>query len=64
MLEYYLGSLAFGGVLILASLVFGSADTDADVDADADMDIDAEMELDVEGDMVQVDAPADVVASR
>ena len=64
MLEYYLGSLAFGGVLILASLVFGSADTDADVDVDADMDIDAEMELDVEGDMVQVDDPADVVASR
>ena len=64
MLEYYLGSLAFGGVLILASLVFGESDLDSDVDVDADIDVDAEVELDADAGMVEIDAPADVVASR
>ena len=64
MLEYYLGSLAFGGVLILASLVFGDSDVDADLDVDADIDVDAEVELDADVEMVQIDDPADVVVSR
>ncbi len=71
MLEYYLGSLAFGGVLILASLVFGDSDVDADADVDVDADFDADFDADADidhdidaGEMVHIDDPADMVVSR
>jgi hypothetical protein len=64
MLGYYLGALAFGGVLILASLVFGDTDSDVDTDVDMDADIDGEVELDPGGEMFALDDPADVVVSR
>ena len=69
LLGIYLGSLALGGILIGASIVLGSSDSDADHDADADMDMDADadMDLDADADMdldadtdVDLDADADV----
>ncbi len=64
MLPLYLGSLALGGVLIIASVAFGDADTDTDVDFDGDFDADAEMEigLDPDHDALSVLAdPSDAV---
>jgi hypothetical protein len=40
MLPLYLGSLALGGVLIVASIVLGDSHSDTDVDFDADIDAD------------------------
>jgi hypothetical protein len=62
MLEYYLGSLAFGGVLIAASLIFGQGDLDADVDVDVDVDAEVELQTDIEP--FELDDPADVIVSR
>lgn len=55
LLPVYLGSLALGGVLIVASIVLGDADHDADLDLDADVDVDADVDLDAD-----VDADADL----
>lgn len=52
-LPVYLGSLALGGILILASLLLGGGDHDHDhdvhVDHDVDADVDAEVDHDLEG---------------
>ena len=42
MLQYYLGSLIVGGLLIAASIVLGSGDTAVDIDADGDFDKDVD----------------------
>lgn len=44
MLPLYLGSLALGGVLIVASIVLGDSHSDTDVDFDADLDVDADVD--------------------
>ncbi|MCK6504547.1 hypothetical protein L6R53_14275 [Myxococcota bacterium] len=62
MLPVYLGCLALGGLLILASLLMGGGDHDADTDApgelDADAGIDAEIDAEVEAEVeVEAEAP-------
>lgn len=68
MLPIYVGSLAFGSVLIAASLLLGhgddaeaGADGHADLDGDADLDADAEVHADLDGD-AELDADAHVEA--
>jgi len=65
MLPFYLGSLALGGVLIAASVIFGDADTDAGVDFDAGIDADGELGigLDPDQDAIAIlSDPGDAVA--
>jgi hypothetical protein len=63
MLPLYLGSLALGGVLIVASIVLGDADTDADVDFDADVDADFGGGLDGDQDALLIlKDPSDAMA--
>lgn len=57
MLSVYLGSLVFGGLFVVVSLVFGGDDHDVDMDADADVDLDFDADADVDLDL---DADADV----
>ena len=45
MLAVYLFCVALGGILILASILFGDADIEADVDVDADADLDQEISV-------------------
>ena len=62
MLPVYIGSLALGGVLIIASVVMGGKDADADHDHDFDADADADADFDVDADAdadFDVDADAD-----
>jgi len=60
-----MGSLALGGVLIVASIVLGDSDTDVDLDADVDVDIDIDgpggLDGDQDGLMIMKD-PADAIA--
>jgi hypothetical protein len=63
MLPFYVGSLALGGVLIVASIVLGDTDTDADLDIDADLDVDLDMDMDANQDALLVlKDPGDAVA--
>ncbi len=65
MLPLYLGSLALGGVLIAASVIFGDADTDSDIDFDADLDADADLDVGLDADHADLEIlsdPADAVA--
>lgn len=60
MLPVYLGCLALGGLLILASLFMGGGDHDADTDAPADLDADADADVEIEAEVeaeVEVEAP-------
>lgn len=43
---------AFGGALVLASLLLGGGDADADVDADADLALDVDADADADGGFV------------
>lgn len=61
MLPLYVGSLALGGVLIIASIVLGDTDTDADLDLDADVDLDVGLDGDQDALLVLKD-PGDAVA--
>ena len=45
MLAVYLFCVALGGILILASILFGDADIEADVDVDVDADLDQEISV-------------------
>ncbi|RME24549.1 MAG: hypothetical protein D6798_10985 [Deltaproteobacteria bacterium] len=59
-LPLYLGSLALGGLIIVASIFLG--DHDHDADADADVDVDAAVDLDADADLdadLDLDADAD-----
>ena len=47
MLSVYLFCVALGGVLILASVLFGDADMEADVDVDVEADMDADLDQEV-----------------
>lgn len=61
MIELYLLSLAFGGVLVGANVVMGSfgGDHDAELDADADVDVDVDADVDADID-ADVDAEVEV----
>jgi hypothetical protein len=60
MLSIYIGSLAFGGVLILASVLLGDGDTDTDMDFDADGDLAFDADAD-EGVMLALKDPSDAM---
>ncbi len=63
MLPVYLGSLALGGLIIVASIFLGDHDhdTDGDLDVDADADVDLDVDADADLDLdVDVDADADL----
>ena len=63
MLPLYIGSLALGGVLIVASIVLGDTDTDAGLDADVDLDVDLPGGLDGDQDGILIlKDPADAMA--
>ncbi len=65
MLPIYIGSLALGGVLIVASIVLGDADADADLDVDADIDVNTDFIGGLDGDqdaLLIVKDPADAMA--
>jgi hypothetical protein len=51
MLQLYWGALAFGGTLLVASLVLGASqkDLDKDVDGGPDKDLDKDLDKDVDG---------------
>jgi len=60
-----MGSLALGGVLIVASIVLGDSETDVGLDADADVDLDIEFPDGLDGDqdgLVIMKDPADAIA--
>ena len=61
MLPIYVGSLALGGVLILASIVLGDTDTDAGTDLDAGGDLDINADADQDALLVLKD-PGDAVS--
>ncbi len=59
----YVAATAFGGSLILVSLLFGGDSEDFDKDFEIDSDVDADADLDVEADVdvdVDVDGEAEV----
>ena len=63
MLPLYLGSLALGGILIVASVVFGDGDSGGDPDFAADIDLDLDVGLDGDHDAIAILAdPSDAVA--
>lgn len=51
MLPLYLGSLALGGLLILASIFMGGGDHDAEAEAEAGLDGELEAEVEAEADV-------------
>ena len=61
MLYVYLACLIIGGILLVASLLAGAiqSDADADVDADIDADVDADVDADIDAD-VDADVDADI----
>jgi membrane protein implicated in regulation of membrane protease activity len=61
LLPVYIGSLALGGVLIIASVAMGGKDADADHDHDFDADADADFDADADADF-DADADADADA--
>ena len=61
MLPLYVGALALGGVLIVASIVLGDTDTEVDLDVDADVDLDVGLDGDQDALLVLKD-PGDAVA--
>ena len=64
MLPIYIGSLALGGVLIVASIVLGDTDTDAGLDADASLDVNPDLDIGLEGDqdaILVLKDPADAI---
>ena len=65
MLPLYLGSLALGGVLIAASVIFGDTDGNADVGLDGDIDADADLGIGLDPDAEALEIlsdPSDAVA--
>ena len=65
MLPLYLGSLALGGVLIAASVIFGDTDGNADVGLDGDIDADADLGIGLDPDHEALEIlsdPSDAVA--
>ena len=50
LLKIYLASLAFGGVLLVASLILGHDGGDADHDFDGHPDMDLDVDVDLDGD--------------
>ena len=64
MLPIYIGSLALGGILIVASIVLGDTDTDADLDVDAGLDVDPDLDIGLDGDqdaILILQDPADAI---
>lgn len=60
-LPVYLGSLALGGLIIIASIFLGAGDHDADADLDIDADGDLDLDADADADLdLDADADADV----
>ncbi len=65
MLPLYLGSLALGGVLIAASVIFGDTDGNADVGFDGDIDAEADLGIGLDPDHEALEIlsdPSDAVA--
>lgn len=51
MLSVYLASLVFGGIFVVASVLFGDHDKDFDKDFDLDLDADVDIDADVDADV-------------